>query len=74
MDVPNLVNLVGSYGFPIVACILMGWYIKHTTDNNREDIRKIQEEHKEEVTEMTKAINNNTLVIQKLIDRLEVKE
>ena len=33
-----------------------------------EDLRK---EHKEEIKQMTDAINNNTLVIQKLVDKID---
>lgn len=67
----NLIQLIGNYGFPIVACIFIGWYVKYTNDKNREQLEKLQMLHREEVSEMTKAINNNTLVIQKLVDRME---
>ena len=37
-------------------------------ENRVEEMRK---EHKEEVSKMTEALNNNTLALQKLIDKLE---
>lgn len=71
MDANTLVTLVGSLGFPIVACIAMGWFSAKVNENYRNDIKELQSTHREEVKAMTDAINNNTLVIQKLIDEME---
>lgn len=66
----TVVQLIGSYGFPIVACIAMAWYIKDNTKSQRDEISRLNAEHKEEMEHVTEAINNNTLVIQKLCDKL----
>ena len=71
MDLNVIMTLVGSLGFPIVACIGLGWYVKYMTDTNRSDMTELRKEHKDEMTKMTEALNNNTLVIQKLIDKLD---
>lgn len=73
MDANTLVTLIGSLGFPIVACIAMGWFFAKVNENYRNDIKELQSTHREEVKAMTDAINNNTLVIQKLIDEMEAK-
>lgn len=67
----DFMELLGSYAFPIFACIVMGWYVKYTTDKNHDDMLAIQEKHKSEMSEITTALNNNTLVIQKLCTLLE---
>jgi hypothetical protein len=74
MDLNIIMTLVGSLGFPIVACIGLGWYVKYMTDTNRSDMTELRKEHKDEMTKMTEALNNNTLVIQKLIDKLDKEE
>lgn len=74
MDANTLITMIGSLGFPIVACIAMGWFFARVNDNYRNDIKELQTTHREEVKAMTDAINNNTLVIQKLIDEMEAKE
>lgn len=74
MDANTLITMIGSLGFPIVACIAMGWFFARVNDNYRNDIKELQSTHREEVKAMTEAINNNTLVIQKLIDEMEAKE
>lgn len=64
MDVNTVVTLISSLGFPIVACVALGWYITS-------EVRNLRKEHSEEVSKMTEAINNNTLVIQRLCDKLD---
>ena len=55
----NIVQIVAQLGFPIAMCLLMFWYVT-----------KKDESHKEEIDKMSEAVNNNTLVMQKLIDKL----
>ena len=64
---------IGQYAFPIVACVIMGWYVKYTQDNYREDIQELSKNHKEEIDKVTSALNNNTLALQKLTDVIETK-
>lgn len=55
------VDVVQSVGFPIVACYAL-W--KSNERNNQA--------HKEETDELRKAIENNTVVMTKLCERLKV--
>ena len=70
MDITNVTTLIGSFGFPIVACIVMGWYVKYQMDENNKRLDRITEEHKQEVSEVTKALNNNTIALEKLCERI----
>ena len=73
MDINNIVAVISSVGFPIVACIGLGWYVKYQTDNNNREVSEMRREHQEEITKVTDALNNNTLALQKLCDRLDTK-
>lgn len=73
MDANVITTLIGSVGFPIVACIGMGWYVKYQTDQNNNEVESMRREHKEEVQKMTEAINNNTVAMQKLVDKIELQ-
>ena len=64
-------SVIGQYAFPIVACVVMGWYVKYIQDNYRRDISDISAKHKEEMDKVTTALNNNTLAIQRLTDFIE---
>lgn len=67
------VQLISSVGFPIVACLGMGWYVKYQTDSYREEVKDMQKEHKEEIQKMSDALNNNTDALRKLCDKLDKK-
>ena len=51
----------------------MGWYVKYITDKNREEITEEREAHKQEMSQVITAINNNTIVIEKLIAKLDAE-
>lgn len=68
MDANAILQAVGTLGFPIVCAVVMAWYVKYMTDRNREDIDKLNEQHQQEMKEVTTALNNNTLALQKLSD------
>lgn len=70
MDGATIASLISSFGFPIVACIVMGWYVKYQMDNYNKQISEITSEHKSEMTQVTTALNNNTLAIEKLCERI----
>lgn len=59
MDINVIVQLVSSLGFPIACCIAMFW------QNN-----KLNESHKAEVSKLNEAINNNTIALNHMIDKL----
>lgn len=71
MDFNVIVGAIGSLGFPIIACLALGWYVKYQTDNNNKQVAEIQKEHKEEITKVTEALQNNTLALQRLCDKLD---
>ena len=56
----DITQLIGTLGFPIVMCGILCWYIY-----------KKQSESDAKIYKMTEALNNNTAVISKLIDRLD---
>lgn len=67
----DIITAISTLGFPIVACIGMGWYVKYQTDSNNQEVSDMRKEHKQEIDKVTKALNDNTLVIQKLCDKLD---
>ena len=59
MDINMVVQLIGSLGFPIVACGALFW-----------TLNKEQESHKAEMSAVTQALNQNTLVMTELKDMI----
>lgn len=66
----TVVSMIASLGFPIVACLYMAQYVKKQTDTYREDVKELQKEHKDEISKVVKALNDNTIAIQKLCDKI----
>lgn len=63
MGFEQIMQLITTVAFPIVACLGMGWYIVQQT-----------KQHKEETEQFTKALQDNTLVLQKLVDKLDAMQ
>ena len=73
-----VLQLISSNLFPICACIAMALYFNKMNENYRADIKEANGAHREEmasiteaVNSMTKAVNDNSAVIQRLIDKME---
>lgn len=70
MNINDILTAVTTVGFPIVCCGAMMYYVKYTTDKHREEIETLNTQHRDEMKEVTNAINNNTLALQKLCDKM----
>ena len=59
MGANDIVTIISTVGFPIAACVALFW-----------QSNEMQKSHKEEMDGVKEALNNNTLVVQKLVDKL----
>lgn len=59
MTIEIIVSLIQQIGFPIACVIAMFYYWN-----------KEREDHKQEISSVTEALNNNTLVLQSIRDHL----
>lgn len=60
MDYTNIQTFITSVGFPIVMCLLM--YKRMGEENDA---------HQKEMDSLKEALNNNTIVLEKLAQRLD---
>lgn len=71
----DITTLIGNYCFPIVACLAMAWYVKYITDNNSKETKELNQMHTNEMLlfkdEIKQALNNNTIAIEKLCEKIE---
>lgn len=67
----EILTLIGSYAFPIVMCIAFFWRQYQSDEAYREEMNALRDAHAAESQQFTEALNNNTLALQKLADRLE---
>ena len=59
MDMSTITQLITSVGFPIAACVAL--YLQMNKQN---------EQHKEEMSKVTEALNNNTIALNKLAEKV----
>jgi hypothetical protein len=63
MDVGAVVQSISNYGFPIIMCVILMWYV-----NNQE------ERYKTSLEKLNESLNNNTLALQALLQEFGVKK
>lgn len=64
------VQIISTYGVSIAAMIALAVYIVKKDKENQAVINEIMSEHKSEVNDLRKTIENNTLIVTKLYERL----
>lgn len=64
------IQIISTYGVSIAAMIALAVYIVKKDKENQAVINEIMSEHKSEVNDLRKTIENNTLVVTKLYERL----
>ena len=67
----EILSLIGSYAFPIVMCVAFFWQQYKSDEAYREEINAIRDAHAVESKQFIEALNNNTLAVQRLAERLE---
>ena len=63
MDVAAITQLISTVGFPIAVCA----YLLYHQD-------KEEQQHREEMDKLSEALNNNTLALSKLTERMNTHE
>ena len=62
MDINTILTIISTVGFPIAMCIALFYMIW-----------KLNEQHKEEMAKLIESLNNNTVALTKLNERLHVE-
>ena len=60
LDANAITSAIGSLGFPIVACVILFWYLN-----------KERESHAVEIDKLRESLDNNTEILEKLKDIIQ---
>lgn len=63
-------QLLGSYCFPIVACVAIGFYLKDRDDKHREDLKEMQNQHNTELKEIQKQHSEETSALRQEMNEM----
>lgn len=67
----TFLTILSNYAFPIVCCCAMAYFVKYMYDQTNQRVDKLNEEHKNEVDNLSEVIKNNTLAIEKMNSLIE---
>ena len=70
MSASDIVTMVTNLGFPIIAYVFLFRYVQKREDTHDTERAEERREHKAEMEKITEAVNGLTLIMQKLIDKL----
>lgn len=71
MDISTIGGLIQSIGFPIVACLGLGWFCKYMIDQQNKNIERMFSMYDKANTENRQAIEKLTTAVDKLCDKLD---
>ena len=63
MEINEMVSLLMNIGFPAFSAIVL-----------YRELSRTREAHKEEMAKVTEALNNNTIVLNRILERLGINE
>lgn len=67
----SIIQIISTVGFPIVMCLILMYYIKY----KEQQMTDLNKAHTQEIMlfkdEIKTALNNNTLALNKLCDKIE---
>lgn len=70
----EIMTMINTLGVPTVVAIASMWYVKYREDKNDERLEKLNEAHKQEMSDITEALNNNTIALQRICDTFDQKK
>lgn len=72
-NMQEVMTAINTLGLPTVVAVASMWYVKYRDDKNDVRVDKLNEVHKKEMEDITEALNNNTLALQRICDTFENK-
>lgn len=70
----NIASLISTLGFPIVACVGLGWFCKYMIDQSNKNIERMFDMYEKSNTENRMAIEKMTTAVEKLCDKIDKEE
>lgn len=70
----TIINAVQSLGVAVVLCLLMAYFVKYMFDKFMVQRDADSQLYNEQISALKDAINNNTIVMTKILSALNVKE
>ena len=66
-----IIEAVKTIGISAVFVLIMAYFVKYMFDKFMKMVDDLNSRHNVQIAQLTEVINNNTIAIQKLSDRIE---
>lgn len=80
MNTLDIINLIQTFGVAVAGMVSMGWYVikkdkDHKTERDqwRKDEKEIQNKHDERLDRLIDSVNENTISIKILAEKIASK-
>lgn len=70
MYMPEVIQIIQSLGFPIACVVAMFAMWQREVQSHREEMEKLRTTLEEQSAATTDALNNNTIVLNRILERL----
>ena len=70
----EVVQIISKLGFPIAMCVGACFFIKYQFDTSNKQMEDIRKDHKEEIKALKDSLDNNTIALTKLLDKLNQED
>lgn len=67
----DIVTMISTLGFPIVACIGLAWFCKYMIDQSNKNVDRMFDMYEKSNTENREAIKACTEAVNRLCDKLD---
>jgi hypothetical protein len=67
----DIMTMISTLGFPIVACVALGWFCKYMIDKNNENIDRMFQMYDKANEQNRTAIQDVTAAVDRLCDKLD---
>ena len=74
MDWNSIIGSITDLGVNVFVIIAAFAYINKESDKNRDERKEMNEAHTNEMNKLSEAVNNNTVVMQRIVEILRGNE
>ena len=67
----DVVQIISTLGFPVAMCVGACFFIKYLFDSFTKQQADMRAEHRDEISKLQSSLDNNTLALTRLIDKLD---
>lgn len=71
---PDYVAVIANVGFPIAACMGMGWFVVKQMGAVKSEIKEMRDAYAEDHDKVVEALCNNTIAMNELSNAIRTKD